>query len=138
MARTTIEVAAPIHDAWRALQRLSTWEGVAGIGDLHDPTHDADGDLSSFCFAMDTPVGRVAGRADVRAESPRMQVLATEKGLRITLTVELSSRNGGSTATVEARADSTSFLSKPLALTVGAVLESSIEEEAAKIASRIT
>ncbi len=137
MARTTVEVAASVDDAWQALQQLAMWEGVAGIGDLHDPTHDAEGDLRSFGFAMDTPVGRVTGRAKVRAENPSMQVVAEEKGLRITLSVVLSGVGTTSIATVDARADSTSFLSKPLALTVGAVLDGSIDDEAAKIAARI-
>ena len=40
-------------------------------------------------------------------------------------------------ASVDARADSTSFLAKPLVFTVGAVLDGSIDDEAAKIAARI-
>lgn len=137
MARTTVDIDAPIGAAWSALQQLSTWEGVAGIEDLHDATHDADGHLTAFRFGMDTPVGRVHGRARVRSTPPAMVIQADQKGLEIVLRVALTSSGEKSRADVEARSKATSFFNKPLEMTLNTVLDNSIRDEAAKIASRI-
>lgn len=137
MARTTIEIDAPVDEAWPVLQQLATWEGVAGIEDLRDAEYDGAGNLTAFRFATDTAVGRVNGRASVQAAKPAMAIRAEQKGLRITLQVELHNVGVGSHAHVQARAKASSFFSMPLELTVNAMLDGSIEREAAKIARRI-
>lgn len=137
MARTEIDIAAHVDDAWISLHRLSTWEGVAGIQDLHDPRHDDVGHLVAFRFAMETAVGRVAGSARVHADKPAMTIRADQKGLEVTLQLLLIELEGSVRARVDARSRATSFLSKPLELTLNALLDSSIHREAELIAGRI-
>lgn len=138
MATSTIHLDASVDVAWTQFQRLETWEGVAGIQDLRQPTHDAEGDLSSFRFAIDTTLGRVDGRATVEAEKPKMVVSGSQKGLTITIALELRPAPTGCDAIVEANSKATSFLSMPLEVALNALLESGLDSEAAKIASRIT
>lgn len=138
MARTSIELAASQDEAWTTLQLLPTWEGVAGIEDLKEARYDGAGNLVGFRFAIDTAVGRVDGRAKVVPRPPAMTVEADQKGLEIVIKVVVTS--GGhtaSTALVDATAHATSFLSRPLAVTLNAMLDSAIDDEAEKIASRI-
>lgn len=137
MARTTVDIDAPLDAAWTALQQLATWEGVAGIEDLHDPQHDVHGGLSGFRFAMETPVGRVRGAATAQSTKPSMKIRAEQKGLEIVLRVLLRENDEACTADVDAQSRATTFFNKPLELTLNAVLDSSIRDEAAKIASRI-
>lgn len=137
MARALVDIAAPFDVAWACLQQLATWEGVAGIEDLRDPRYDGAGHLAAFRFAMDTAVGRVDGRASVEAVRPGMTIRASQKGLEITLHVVLFEADGVAQARIDARSKATSFLSKPLELTLNALLDSSIEREAAMIAARI-
>ena len=137
MARTSIDLNATQDDAWAQLQQLPTWEGVAGIEDLSEAVHDAAGNLTGFRFALDTALGRVDGRATAKATKPGMTIRGAAKGLEITLTVVVAAAADTSTATVDASARSTSFLSTPLAMTLNALLENSIDDEAAKIARRI-
>ena len=139
MAKTTVEVDVALDDAWPQLQDLATWEGVAGIEDLHDATFDDDGNLASFNFAMETIVGRVEGTTSVEAERPVMTISADEKGLRIMLRIELAEAGDDAiTAEVEAKSKATGLLSKPLAVTLNALLEASIDDEAAKIVDRLS
>jgi hypothetical protein len=138
VARTSIELHASQADAWTALQLLTTWEGVAGIEDLRDPQHDAAGNLTGFHFAMDTGVGRVNGRARVEPRRPGMTIRAEQKGLELAIQIVVTeSGPASSTAIVDARSRSTSFLSKPLSMTLNALLDNAIADEAAKIAGRI-
>lgn len=138
MARTSIELAASQDEAWTTLQLLPTWEGVAGIEDLNEARYDGAGNLVGFRFSIDTAVGRVDGRARVVPRPPAMTVEADQKGLEIVIKVVVTS--GGhtaSTALIDATAHPTSFLSRPLAVTLNAMLDSAIDDEAEKIASRI-
>ncbi len=146
MAKTSVLLNASVDDAWPQLQQLATWEGVAGIGDLNSARYGDNGDLSSFRFVMDTPVGNVNGSAAVEARKPVMTITANEKGLRITIQVGLradttpvgDTNDTNSVADVETSVKSTSLLSKPLERTLSALLASSIDDEANKIARRIT
>lgn len=138
MARTAVDIATSLDDAWAALQLLSTWEGVAGIEDLHEPRYDSNGDLTSFRFAMDTALGRVDGSATVTSARPGMTIRAEQKGLQITLQVVLKQVGEQNRAEVDASSRATSFFSKPLEVTLNAMLDNSIKDEAAKIAARLT
>lgn len=137
MARTSIDLNTTQEHAWAQLQYLETWEGVAGIEDLSDAEHDAAGNLAAFRFAVDTALGRVGGRATAAAKKPGMTIRGAAKGLEITLSVVLIAAVNASKATVDASARSTSFLSTPLAMTLNALLDNSIDGEAEKIARRI-
>ncbi len=138
MTRTSIELVASVDDAWPQLQQLATWEGVAGIEDLEDGTHDADGNLTGFRFAMDTAVGRVNGKATVVGSKPGMTITGEQKGLAITLMIVLREADVGSTAMIDASSKATSFLAKPLELALNALLDNAIDDEAAKIAERVS
>jgi len=138
MARSSVQLNASVDDAWVQLQRLETWEGVAGIENLRDASHDAEGDLSSFRFTIDTAVGRVDGRAKVDGESPTMVIVGEQKGLAITISLTLRPDDDDrSLARIEANSKATSFLSKPLELALNALLDTGLDDEAAKIADRI-
>lgn len=138
MTRTSIELIASVDDAWPQLQQLATWEGVAGIEDLVDGTHDADGNLTGFRFSMDTAVGRVNGKATVEGAKPAMTITGEQKGLAITLTVVLRQADVGCTAMIDASSKATSFLAKPLELGLNALLDNALDDEAAKIAQRVS
>ena len=137
MARTSIDIPTSVDHAWAGLQLLPTWEGVAGIEDLRAPELDRVGNLLGFRFAMNTAVGRVNGRANVRSNKPGMTVLAEQKGIAITVQVALLGNGDSTMARVEARAKATSFMSTALVIPLNALLENSIESEAAKIARRV-
>jgi hypothetical protein len=137
VAHTSIDIRTSVDEAWSRLQLLPTWEGVAGIEDLRAPELDPVGNLLAFRFAMDTAIGRVNGRANVRSDKPGMTVLAEQKGIAITLQVALFGSGGSTMARVEARAKATSFMSTALVIPLNALLESSIETEAAKIGQRV-
>lgn len=138
MTRTSVELIADVDSAWAQLQNLDTWDGVAGMENLHAATHDAEGDLSSFKFSINTAVGRVNGKASVQAEKPAMTITGEQKGLAITLTVVLKAGDVGSTAMIEAKSKATSFLSKPLEVALNALLDSALDDEAAVIAERVS
>ena len=138
MARTSIELIAPVDEAWPQLQQLDTWEGVAGLEDLKGGTHDADGNLTGFSFAMDTAVGRVSGEASVTGTKPAMTITGEQKGLAITLAIVLRESEVGSVAMIDASSKATSFLAKPLELGLNALLDTALDNEAAKIASRVS
>ena len=53
----------PITQAWHALQRAETWEGIAGVEAVHDAVHDARGNLTAFEFAVSVGGVRYAGSA---------------------------------------------------------------------------
>jgi hypothetical protein len=137
VARTSIDIPTSVDQAWAGLQLLPTWEGVAGIEDLRAPELDPVGNLLAFRFAMNTAVGRVNGRANVRSNKPGMTVLAEQKGIAITVQVVLLGNGDSTMARVEARAKATSFMSTALVIPLNALLENSIESEAAKIGQRM-
>ena len=137
MARTSIDIPTSVDQAWAGLQLLPTWEGVAGIEDLRAPELDPVGNLLAFRFAMNTAVGRVNGRANVHSNKPGMTVLAEQKGIAITVQVVLFGNGDSTMARVEARAKATSFMSAALVIPLNALLENSIESEAAKIGQRV-
>lgn len=138
MTRTSIELIADVDSAWTQLQDLDIWHGVAGMENLHAVTHDAEGDLSSFKFSINTAVGRVNGKASVQGEKPAMTITGEQKGLAITLSVVLKASEEGSVAMIEAKSKATSFLSKPLEKALNALLDSSLDNEAAVIAERVS
>jgi len=104
---------------------------------MRDGTHDPDGNLTGFHFAMDTAVGRVNGEATVTGSKPAMTITGEQKGLAITLMVVLREADVGSTAMIDASSKATSFLAKPLELALNALLATALDDEAAKIAERV-
>ncbi len=141
MATSSIDAHVSIDDAWPQLQKLSTWEGVAEIENLSDATHDSNGNLTGFEFAFETAMGRVDGVATVTAKKPSMQIRGEQKGLEITIDVILRSPNPASVPTtvmVDVSAKATSFITKPVAITLNSLLRSAIDEEAQKIADRLS
>ncbi len=140
MATSSLDADVALDDAWPQLQQLSTWEGVAEIEDLQNPTHDSNGDLTGFEFAFDSPMGRVDGVATVEATKPSMKILGEQKGLEISIDVVLRSTNSASVPTtvmVDVSARATSFMTKPVAMTLNSLLRSTIDQEAQKIVDRL-
>lgn len=140
MAKTSTEAFVSIDDAWPQLQELSTWEGVAEIEDLRNATYNAKGDLTGFEFGFDTALGHVDGVATVTAKKPSMQIRGEQKGLEISIDVVLRSPNPASVPTtvmVDVSARATSFMTKPVAMTLNSLLNSAIDEEAQRIADRL-
>ena len=137
MTRTSVELTADVDSAWTQLQQLGTWDGVAGMEDLHDESHDAEGDLSNFKFSINTAVGRVNGTALVTGQKPAMTITGEQKGLAVTLSVVLKESGSGSIAMIDATSKATSFLSKPLEKALNLLLDSSLAGEAAVIADRV-
>ncbi len=137
MTYSSVELLAPVDTAWAQLQNLQTWEGVAGMEELENDTHDSAGNLTGFSFAIDTAVGRVNGRATVRPDKPAMTITGEQRGLAITLKVMLEEADTGSIAHIDAKSKATSMFSKPLELALNALLDSALDDEAAKIAERV-
>lgn len=137
MTRTSIELSVSAQEAWTKLQHPETWEGVAGIENLTDAQHDSAGNLTGFRFATETALGRVDGRANVEPRPPGMTIRGAEKGLEITIEVVVAEQGEVSSATIDASARSTSFLTKPLAKTLNALLDKGLDAEAAKVTERI-
>ncbi len=141
MAKTSLDAHVSVDDAWPLLQELSTWEGVAEIEDLRNATHDSKGNLTGFDFKFDTALGRVNGTAEVTAKKPAMQIRGSQKGLDISIDVVLRSPNPSSVPTtimVDVSARATKFFTRPVAITLNSLLNSAIDEEAQKIADRLS
>ncbi len=141
MAKTSLDVDVSVDDAWPRLQELSTWEGVAEIENLCNATYDPKGNLTSFEFSVDTALGRVDGEASVQAKKPSMQIRGAQKGLEISIDLVLRSPAPTSTPTtimVDVSAKATSFMTKPVAITLNSLLKSGIAGEAEKIAERLS
>jgi len=141
MASTSVSINRGFDEAWAGLQRMETWRGVAGIDEMSDPVHSAAGDLEAFNFSIDTPVGRVRDQARVTTsrtgQNGQLSIDVDQKGVRVRITVEVAGAGDRTVGNVEVGASATSFLTKPLAATLGAALSSSIEREAALIVGRL-
>ena len=137
MTQTSVDLVASVDDAWPQLQELQTWDGVAGLENLCNEAHGADGNLQGFDFSIDTSVGRVNGNTTVSSQKPAMTVTADQKGVAISLSIVLREAPVGSIAMVEASAKATSFMAKPLAKAINTLLDKGLAKEAAMLAERI-
>jgi len=137
VTKTTVELDASVDECWPQLQKLETWNDVAGLQNLRDASYDADGNLTGFTFSVDTSLGHIDGTATVKGSKPAMTITGQQKGLMIAITMVLGQAAEGSTATIEATAKATSFIAKPLAKTLNSLLDKGMGAEAAKIAARI-
>ena len=59
----SVRVASSPAEAWPRLQRPETWAGVAGIQEVYDAAHDADGVLTGFSFTVVAAGTRIVGKA---------------------------------------------------------------------------
>lgn len=96
-------------EVWAALQKPETWEGVAGVENVHDPAIDADGSLRGFSFesivggkvyqGRAVPRGRDDGLAmawDIETSDIAGSVAVTledeEPGTRVNVSLEVESK----------------------------------------------
>ena len=142
MPQRTLRIERPLDHVWQQLQQLETWEGVGGMGQLRDASHRPDGSLEHFRYSLDTPLGTVDDRAEVRPDrtgaARSMHVQTETKGLRVTIDIDLD--NAGPTATnasLDIDAQSTNFLTGPLAATLRHTLESGIDREGRRMVERL-
>ncbi len=139
MPQRTLHLDRPLADVWKRLQEISSWEGVGGLTDLRQPHHDAEGNLSSFSFSIETPLGTIRDQARVISDALHgMTVVAEAKGLEVAVNLKLTAKSPSTTtAEFDIEARSTNFLSRPLAGTLRHTLESSIDREARKMTDRL-
>ncbi len=134
---------------WERLQSTESWEGVAGLHDLRDAVHDGVGDLTSFAFSIDTPLGMIRDTAKVTtAEARRMQARAEAKGIIVSVEIALTDMTGTrdvqdsdaeavTDIDVVLDAQGSNFLTRPLAGTLRGVLEANIDREAERMVNRL-
>lgn len=140
MATRTITIASSLDELWPVLQRLETWEGLGGMRELGDATWDPDGDLASFAFAIDTPLGLIRDRADVTANRPSLQAVADSKGIAVDVALDLAPGDHEDSTTVSFSIDgrSTSFLTRALVGTLRSTLDNGIDGEAETLHARLS
>lgn len=138
MAHRTLDVNRPLDEVWAAFQLLATWEGMGGMRELHDGQWNETGDLIGFRYQIDTPIGLIRDRADVRPIHPRLAAATDAKGIAISVDLVLVEFDASTTTidfTIEGR--STSFLTRPLVGALQSTLESGIDRERATLATRL-
>lgn len=105
----------PIANAWRALQRAETWEGIAGVEAVHDPVHDEHGHLTAFEFAVSVGGVRYSGASSVLVSEQPHHMRLDLSTSEILATIDVRLRDGESgpeatSVTVELVVRSRSFL----------------------------
>ncbi len=136
------ESPTSIEDAWSALQRAATWEGIAGVDDVTDPTHDADDQLLGFGFAATVSGLRYPGQAAVASTSPpnEMRLELTTSEMSATIDVRLTASGETTRVQVELTVKSSSFLAgmffPSIAAAIGRGLLTAVEDFANRLATR--
>lgn len=132
---------ASISDAWGALQRADTWEGIAGVDDVTDATHGADAQLISFGFAGTVSGLRYPGQAEISSASPpdemRLELMTSE--MSATIDVRLTASGEGTRVQVDLSVTSRSFLAgmffPSIAAAIGRGLPTAVEDFANRLAT---
>jgi hypothetical protein len=138
MPQRTLQIDQPIDAVWEQLQRLETWEGIGGMGELHDPVHGSDGALRGFGYSLHTPVGTIHDNADVTSQGRVMHVRTATKGVAVTIDLALRENGGSETiADFAIDANATNFLAAPLAASLRHTLESGIVRECDRMVERL-
>jgi hypothetical protein len=106
IAHSTTVDAAP-EAVWHALQDAATWEGIAGIEDIHDIRHAPDGLLEGFDFHTVAAGMRFEATATVVKRNPPTS-----------LTLVLESKDMTARLAVRAKGDAA-----PVTLAVGVEFE---------------
>ncbi|MCI0678625.1 MAG: hypothetical protein L0Z63_06250 [Actinobacteria bacterium] len=109
----TAMAPADIDTAWQALNRPSTWEGIAGVDRVFDPAIDDQGRLRGFSFS--TSVG---GRSHEGRATPHQRIEGSVMAWDIdsgevmgVLTVGLRDQGGQTEVTVTIDMESVGMLS---------------------------
>lgn len=132
---------ASIDDAWSALQRADTWEGIAGVDDVTDATHDADGQLTGFAFAATVRGLRYPGQGAIASASPpdEMKLELTTSEMSATIDVRLIAAVEGTRVLVDLTVTSRSFLAgmffSSIATAIGRGLPTTVENFATRLAT---
>ncbi len=130
-----------LDDAWSALQRADTWEGIAGVDDVTDPTHGVDGQLTGFGFAATVSGLRYPGQAAVASASPpnEMRLELTTSEMSATIDVRLTASGETTRVQVALTVTSKSFLAgmffPSIAAAIGRGLPTAVEDFANRLAA---
>jgi len=132
---------ASLDDAWSALQRADTWEGIAGVDDVTDSAHGADGQLTGFGFAATVSGLRYPGQAAVASASPPndMRLELTTSEMSATIDVRLTASGETTRVQVALTVTSKSFLAgmffPSIAAAIGRGLPNAVEDFATRLAT---
>lgn len=103
-----------ITQAWHALQRAETWEGIAGVEAVHDAVHDGQGHLTEFGFAVSVGGVRYSGSAtvvlSVHPTHIRLDLTTSEVIATIDVRLHADDQPGATRVNVELTVRSRSFL----------------------------
>lgn len=137
--RSAATTTATRAEAWTSLQRPETWEGIAGVDDVTGATHDDDGHLTAFLFAVTVGGIRYRGRASVaRAiQAEFMQLDLETSELIAVIEVTLGHTDSGTDVSIDLAVRTRSFLAgmffSAIAAAVGRGLPAATEAFAGRL-----
>jgi carbon monoxide dehydrogenase subunit G len=137
--RHTATTNQPPDHAWKALQRAATWESVAGVDHVTEPSHRGDGTLIGFRFRATAAGQDFPGIASTTLVDPdaRMVVTIETSDLDGMIDVQLSPNGSGSGVTVELTIRSKSILSGMFFSTIARVVEDGLDAQVQEFARRL-
>ncbi len=138
--RATATATASPADAWAALQRPETWEGIAGVDHVSHPVHDANGRLTGFTFAATVAGMQYPGESTVTVAEPpgHMRVELTTSELAATIDVRLRQADSSSHVRVDLSIHSRSFLAGMFFSSIAAAIGRGLPRAAEEFAQRLS
>jgi len=130
---------APVDVVWARLDRPETWESIGGVDRVFDPAVDDEGRLQGFSFDTIAAGRQYVGTATSqdRVEGQRIAWRIENPAIRGVTTVELRSKDGGTSITVWLQVQSASLLSSMffpvIAGAIGSGLPEAVEDFAATL-----
>ena len=126
-------------DAWKVMQKASTWESVAGVDHVTDPRHRDDGTLAGFRFRARAAGRDFPGVASTTVADPgaRMVVTIETSELDGMIDVRLSPEPDGSDVAVELTIRSTSMMAGLFFSTIARVVDQGLEGQVREFARRL-
>ncbi|MEX1044043.1 MAG: hypothetical protein WD532_11105 [Acidimicrobiia bacterium] len=108
----TATTTATPAEAWTSLQRPETWEGIAGVDDVTDATHDDGGHLEAFLFSVTVGGKRYRGQARVAGaiQPVSMQLDLETSELIAVIEVALGQTESGTDVSIDLTVRTRSFL----------------------------
>jgi uncharacterized protein YndB with AHSA1/START domain len=130
---------ASISQAWTALQRAETWEGIAGVDSVSNAVHDSEGGLTRFDVGATVAGRRYPGEAIVtHTEEPhRMAVDVTTSDLLGIVEVSLTPHDEGTNVSINLTVGSRSFLAGMFFPKVAAAIGSGMHDTVAGFAEHL-
>lgn len=108
----TAATPATPAEAWIALQRPETWEGIAGVDDVTGAAHSDEGLLTAFLFAVTVGGMRYRGQAGVTraVQAEFMQLDLETSELIAVIEVGLGHAESGTDIQIDLTVRTRSFL----------------------------